>query len=147
MTIYARYSDGNLYPAQVTGVPVPVLHVVWRDYRNSTGLSSDPNFQGNDPDIYYAYCPIILSAYPDSSGQYPPQLTIGANQQINQADGAAWQTEPPKQFDPAIVAWSCTDVELRTSPTTWASCGRTAAITTVGTTTFTCRWMRAPTTT
>ena len=93
---------------EVEDVPIPALHVAWRDFRNSTDIDPENDSLGNDPDIYYAYCPIE----PNFNPPYDIQLTIGENQMLNSDKDHtfAWQTEPAKQFDPAIAGKSYDDI-------------------------------------
>ncbi len=111
LTIYAQY-ENQCESVEIKGAPVPALHIVWRDFRNSTGSSSDPNFPGNKPDIYYAYAPIKLSSNEDQCGFYFHKLVIEDNRQVNNHDTGAWQTVPPKHLNPDIVGWSCSDATL-----------------------------------
>lgn len=78
-------------------VPVTSLHAVWQDYRN--GTAEDP-----DPDIYYSASQFGVAQVGQA---FDPELTIGANEKINQADTRAWQTEPVIQREPAIAAAPC----------------------------------------
>ena len=101
MTIYAQG-----IPVELENVPVPTVHVAWRDFRNSTGTELGWS-QGNDPDIYYAYCPFLANPNPP----YDLRLTVGPNVKINQNDTFSWQTSPPKQLDPDITGYNYTDLD------------------------------------
>ena len=109
-TIYAQGVEINL-----TDVPVPALHVVWRDYRNSThAAGADPD-TGNNPDIYYGYGPFI----PDPNSPYLPDLTIGPeepdappNVKLNRDDNLPWRpsdTPFAQQAEPDIAGHSYYD--------------------------------------
>ena len=103
------------------------LHVAWRDFRNSTEADSDPNFPGNDPDIYYQ----LLDMNGDKDGE---------NVKVNTDDTGSptfdWQTGTSQGSS------------TRTSLMAGTSSGPMGATTTTAITTFMLRCRkRLPTTT
>jgi hypothetical protein len=78
-------------------VPVSEIHTVWEGH-------SSP---GSDGDIYYNARQLAVEQIGDSNS-FRFVLKLGSgNQQINQDDARAWQTRPPDQRDPSLVAVPC----------------------------------------
>ena len=104
-------NTGQLIDVAIPNMEMPAIHVTWRDYRNSAGNDPDPTWAGNDPDIYYAYCPFE----PDPA-KWLPKLVIrsGQSESVLRHDTADWQagSGPPKQFDPDIAGFSIPGCEI-----------------------------------
>jgi hypothetical protein len=102
---------------QVTlvGAPVPALHFAWQDYRNSTGCESAEQGDtcvGNDPDIYYRFCPFASEDNPNHPiGLYSD--VCQPSKKLNTNDVFPWQKSAPKQKNPAIAAYNYPTTEDR----------------------------------
>jgi hypothetical protein len=88
--------DDNQTDVEVE-VPVSEIHTVWEGH----------NAPGSDGDIYYNASQLAVEQVGDSNA-FQFILNLGSeNQQINQNDARNWQSEPPDQRDPSLVAVPC----------------------------------------
>jgi hypothetical protein len=88
--------DGTQTEVEVE-IPVSEIHTVWEGH-------SSP---GSTGDVFYNASQLAAEQIGDSNA-FRFILELGAaNEQINQDDARAWQTGPPDQRDPALVAAPC----------------------------------------
>jgi hypothetical protein len=77
-------------------LPVTTMHIVWEDYRHSSGPGAN-----DDPDIYYT----ALSVEPDPQFPWPLIISVQTEQeQVNDNDERAWQEGPVWQGEPDVAA-------------------------------------------
>ncbi|MGD2207064.1 MAG: hypothetical protein PVH17_09815, partial [Anaerolineae bacterium] len=96
-------------------VPVTTMHIVWQDFRNSSGPGVN-----DDPDIYYT----TITVEPDGEYPWPVVFHQGGQEQVNDNDLRSWQSEPVWQSDPDVAATSSglvlADSESYNAFVTWA---------------------------
>lgn len=88
---------GNAQTEVEVEVPVSVIHSVWEGHRSP----------GSDGDIFYNASQLAVEQIGEGN-DLRFVLDLGAsNEQINQNDARAWQTKPPDQREPRLVAIPC----------------------------------------